>query len=229
MELLIIIILILSLFAFAVRMTFFPKKAVQWVYLVVVGIGLYWAYPMAIEESYSSIQKTMTDTVVMTNFSALVIAEGLLGCLLSIFYTKLMFGYHIKKYWNYLLYFSGFVFFVALYYLESLLYINVRGLEFKTLAVILSVVIPLALLGLELFVKWLVPQTDLRTEMGFFLHLTQILLAIALSVIALKLPVNTPENNTHLTEFIIILGGAFLMSAAGYVFYNIKQKKTSLN
>ncbi len=225
MEILLVIILILSLFAFAVRMTFFPKSAVQWLYVLGIAGGLYWAYPMAIEESYSGIQKTMTDLSVMTNFSTLVIAEGLLGCLLSIFYTKLMFGHRIKKYWNYVLYFSGFVFFVALYYLESLLFINVRDMEFDTLAMILAVVIPLALLGLKIFVKWLVPQTDLRTEMSFFLHLAQILLAIALSVIVLKLPVKTPENDTHLIEFIIILGGASLMALSGYFYYHIIFKR----
>ncbi len=225
MEILIIIILILSLFAFAVRMTFFPKPMVQWLYVVGIALGLYWAYPIAIEESYSGIQKTMSDLAVMTNFSTLVIAEGLLGCLLSIFYIRLRFGHRIKKYWEYVLYFSGFVFFVALYYLESLLFINVRDMEFDTLAMILAVLIPLALLGLKFFVKWLVPQADQRTELGFFLHLAQILSAIALSVIVLKVPVKTPENDTHLMEFIIILGGATLIALSGYFYYHILFKR----
>lgn len=225
MEFAIIIILIVSVLLFALQMSFFEKKWVQWLYLGAAAIGIYLAYPLAIEESYASIRQTMTNAHTIGDFSALVIAEALLGCLLSITQISILFGERIKKWWRYATYFSGVVVFIALFYLETLLFITVRGFDFQLFAAILALAIPAAVWLIKRFLYWLVPEDELRAEMKFFLHLIQILLAMVLSIIVLRLPVNTATQQQTLTQSAIILLFALVVAAIGFVFYGIKIKK----
>lgn len=225
MEIILVVILISSLLSFALQMTFYPKQWVAWLLLLMLGGAVYWAYPMAIEESYSSIQKNMSNPSLLADLSSLVIAEALFGCLLSIFQIHEMFGQRVKSFWRKAKYFGGLVFLISAYYLEVLLFINIRALDFEVLAVIFALLIPFLILLLKWFVKWLIPEEDLRTEMKFFLHLIQIICAIVLSVVVLKLPVPNNAQETEILSFIYILTGCLTVATVGYFYHNFKLNK----
>lgn len=225
MEIVVIIILIISLLGVSLQMTFFPKQWVRWIYASGIALGIYLAYPRAIEESYASIRQAMTNAGTIVDFSALVILEGLLGCLLCIFQIRLIFGQRLRKWWRYAFYFTGIVFVISVYYLEALLFISIRGISFQILAIALTAIVPLLILTMHFFLRWLMPEDDLRTEMKFFLHLAQIIFAIILSVTVLKVPVADVTQNNGIVEFGTTLLFALVCIIAGYIYYRIKLKK----
>lgn len=227
MEIAIIIILLLSVVLFSLQLTFFVEKKVVLAYLLLLSAGIYFAYPYCIEQSYSSIQKDMNNVVLLSNFLVLLMAEALLGALLSILQIKMLFGgAKIHKGWSYAIYFSGVAIAVALFYAESLLFILIRSMDFQMLAILLALCIPLALWGLQLLLSALVPEREIRIELKFFLHIFQILLSMLLSVLVLKLPVNMPPHNYTLPAFLLIVAVALLVALLGYFIHHIKIKKT---
>ncbi len=226
MEIILVVILLISLLSLPLQMTFFYNKKVQWIYLAAIAVGIYAAYPYAIEESYVSIQKIMTNPSILNDFATLVIAESLFGCLLSLFQIKLFFGQNIKKWWQYASLFVGVAFLISIYFLEVLIFINLPGIDFSLLAIIITVLVPALILSVKYFVKWLTPENYLRTEMKFFLHLIQLLLSIILSVIILKLPVNTVEYENSLQTLSLVAVIVVFFVVTGYFYNTIKSKKT---
>lgn len=225
MDIFVIIILIVSLLSFSLQLTFFSHKWVEWAYAGLIATGIYIAYPQAIEQSYSTIQQTMNDAQIIGDFSALVIAEALLGCLLSIWQTRILYGENRKKIGQYAHYFVGVAFFISIFYVESFLFINILGIDFQLLAIALSIGIPLFLLGIKQFLQWLVPEKEVRIELKFFLHITQITLAIVLSILILRLPIANNAQQTNIIEFLILLALTLIVAIAGYITYHLKLKK----
>lgn len=229
MDIFVIIILLVSLLSLGLQMTFFSNKWIQWIYSILIAIGIYIAYPQAIEQSYSTIQQTMNNPQIIGDFSALVIAEALLGCLLSILQTRILFGENIKKTARYAHYFSGIVFLISIFYLESFLFINIRGIDFQVLGGILAIFIPLLLILIKQLLKWLVPENDLRIELKFFLHISQILFAIIVSIMILKLPIAQATQQTNFIQFITILALTIIVAVGGYFIHQFKYKKYGTN
>lgn len=225
MEISVIIILLLSLLLLGLQFTFFSKKWVTFAYLLLIAVGVYMTHTLAIEESYQTIRQIMNNPKAIGNFSALVIAEALLGILFSIVQIKILCGEKVKKWKQYMVYFVGIVPFIAIYYAETLLFLTIRGIHFTLFAIMLTIIIPLALWSLKVMLKKIVPEYDLRAEMKFFMHLMQIILAIALSVLVLKLPISTPQEGLPIKETALVLCIILAFATIGTIIYKIKLKK----
>ncbi len=225
MELLIIAILIISIALFSLQLSFFPHRSVQWIYLAVIALGIYFMHEFAVEQSYISLRESMNNPETIRDFSALVITEALLGCLLSILQIKMLYGEKVKKIWKNTFYFSGIIVFVALFYCESFLFILIRGFDFQVLAFLIALALPSFLLLFKAFIIGLAPEKEIRTELKFFLHILQIILAVSISVIALKLPVKTVNFEGNFTKSLLICSIILIFVALGVIFYKIKFKK----
>ncbi|PIE87630.1 MAG: hypothetical protein CSA01_00010 [Bacteroidetes bacterium] len=225
MEIIVVIILISTLLLFALQLTFFTQKWVKWGLLVLIAIGIYFSYPYAIEQSYETIRQTMNNPQVIADFSALVIFEAILGCLLSILQIRYYAGKKLKKHWIYSLYFPGVVIFIAVFYLEAFLFISIRGIDFQIMAELLAIGIPVLLLVLTGIMRRLVTDKWLRTELKFFLHLMQIVMAMILSIIILKLPVSYVDQETHFKPLMLLLLIMLISAVLGYFYQIYKNNK----
>ncbi len=192
MQSIIIVLLVVSLLSFSLQLSLFSYKKAQWLWLVAVGIGIYWMYPQAIQQSYSKFQQYINNSSLMGNFSTIAVFESIMGIVMSIYMIRFIFEKHTRyKSLHYVNYLPGIISFPAIFYLESYAFLHIRSLSFQTLAIVLTVAIPALLVGIRYLLVVLIPEIDLRFELKFFVHFLQLILAIVLSVLLTKSAVNT--------------------------------------
>lgn len=226
MELTIIVTFLLTIILFGLQMTFFKKKILIYTKLTLIAIGIYLIYPHCIEQSYKTIQQAINNTQLINNFATIITAEALIGTLLSILQIKLLFAKKHSKIAKYSPYFSGITILIAIFYIESFLFINIRNINFQILAITFAITIPLFLLGLTFILNKLIPEHEIRIELKFFLHIGQIVTTIILTITTLKLPVKIPKQNHQLYPFLTIILISLIISLSGYLIHQIKIKKT---
>lgn len=224
MEIVLVAVFLITVLLFVLQMFFFTHKWIEWVYLAVVGAGLYLAYPYSIEESYGTIRQTMSSSRVIGNLSALIIGEAVVGIIICLRYMKIKFDNRVSKWQRFLPNFVGITIFIALYYIETMLFINIRGIDYLILTVIIAVSVPIMVLLLKMVVKIAVPEEELRNDIKFFLHLIQIVFAIILSVVALKMPNTDLQYSWYLLEFFSISLIVSIVGFIGYFYYIIRNK-----
>ncbi len=225
MESVITIILGLSVFQFSLQLSVFQLNKIEWLWLALVGVGIYLAYPYAIEQSYLLFQQTLNNATIVNNFIVIMIVETLGGLLMSIFMIRYMYNEPVKKIFNTLNYIPGIIAFPALFYIESYGFLSISDFDFQYLALILCVVMPLALWLLKTFLVFFIPEIDVRYELKFFLHTIQLILGIILSIMVYKIPV-LPSNVTYDFVQLGVIALTFLIFGILGIFkYHIDIKK----
>jgi hypothetical protein len=153
------------------------------------------------------------------------VIESIGGILLSIYLLSLHHGEWLKKGFRFFKYFPGIMPFIALFYFESYLFLNIHGMEFHFLALIIAFGFMTAILGCIRLFRWLLGSYDLMLEMKFFLHIIQMFVALFISVqlFGLKVPEQTAYWSLQQTG--IVLGAALVVMAIGFIFYRLKIRK----
>lgn len=198
METLVLILFILSFLLTGIQLSFMPKKLMVGMCLLVSGLFTFAMHSRAIEQSYDSFMRQLEDTSLVTDFVVVLVIEAILGLLLAIFMIRKHYGEPVRKFFRNAVYFPGIIVFPALFYAMSLVYLNTTSFSFTSIAIVLSFVFPLILLGIRFLVKKLIPEFELRAELKFILHIIQLLGGIILSIQYLKLPVSQQHNTSAL-------------------------------
>lgn len=226
MQTLVVILFVLAIASFAIQLQLFRKPWLLWSWLVAVTLFIYLMHHWAIEQSYKSFRATLSNAGLMTDFTVLQIIEALSGLLISIFMIRWHYNEPVKKFLRYAIYLPGIIIFPALFYLESLVFLQLHSIDFQLLAGIIAfaAVVLIYLLGWGF--RMLIPEFDLQLEMKFILHLLQLIGGIILSVIMLRLPVNqAPDSSLAYDGLLIIVVTVVTGIIAGTFWYRIRLKR----
>lgn len=228
METIIIILLLLSAISFSLQLQFFKVRWITALYLAVISVFIYNIYPLAIEQSYTSLREMFSDVEMMNNFVVLLVIESTLGVVLSMLMIKDHFNEPINRFFRWFVYFPGITIFPAIFYLESLIFLQGFDIEFSSLAIVLCISIPTVIWLLGRAVKSIIPEVDLKLELKFVLHILQLIGGVVISIVVLKLPVNRVEGE-YLTidQIIPIVLFSIFFILVGMVVRGLKIKRLS--
>jgi len=227
MQTIIIILFSLALVSFSIQLQLLKNRWVLGTWLLIVAIGVYLMHHMAIEQSYKTFRATLTNSSLMMDFTVLLVLEALAGLFISIYLIRSHYNEPVKAIFKYAIYLPGITIFPALFYFESMVFLQIHGIDFELMAIVLSI-LAIALISLIKYgFKVLVPEFDLQLEIKFIVHLLQLVGGIFLSVVMLRLPVGQMPSSgvpisALLTMLLIVLTGA----AVGMLWYRIKLKRT---
>ncbi len=225
MQILIGILFCLAVFSLIMQMSFLKEKSVVGLLLMAIGIGIFMAYPYAIEQSYSKFKMLLGNQNLMGDFLVLQVIESTLGLLFSIVLIRIFYKERVRRWFRYFKFFPGIIFIPALFYIESYLFLNITGFDFKVFASVLAVAIPLVLFALLKLILYLIPEYDLRLELKFILHILQLITAIVISIKIYRLPANTAINEVPYLQMLVLLAMTVLLGVLGVAMYNYRMKK----
>ncbi|PXY02094.1 hypothetical protein DF185_05465 [Marinifilum breve] len=225
MQLLIILLFILAFASFALHITLIKRWLVQFVILAVLGLGFYFAYPYAIEQSYTSFRTTIDNQQIVSNFLVLQIIECIMGLLFCIFLIRDFYKERTIAIFRYFKLFPGIVILPALFYAENIVFITIHGLNFQFLAVLIAIIVPLFIFGLIKLISWLIPEYDLRLELKFILHILQLVLSVVISVKLFALPVNSSVGEMNYIPLTVLLVLLLVMGRIGVYLHHRKMNK----
>ncbi len=215
----------LAWFSFVLQLSITKQRVTVTLFLTAMALGLYFSYSYAIEQSYDKFKAITGDKIVMGNLMVFQTIESIMGMLFSIFLIRMFYREKVHKIFRWFSYFPGIVIVPAVFYTESFLFLSVPGVNFQILALIISVAIPLILIGLRILTQKLVPEYDLRLELKFIIHTVQLLVSVVLSIALFRLP----TSSNYVQEFPMYQSLALLLLTAvfgslGLIRYKLKGK-----
>ncbi len=212
----------LSLMALPLQLALIKRRNVAGAVVLIIGIYIYLMHTKAIEQSYAQFEQQLADTALTGNLLVIQVIESIGGILLSIYLLSLHHGEWIKKGFRFFKYVPGIMPFIALFYLESYLFLNVYGMKFHHLGLILAVGFMMAVWGGMHLFRWLLRDYDILLEMKFFLHIIQMIVALIISVhlFGLRVPKQTAYLFFQQTGF--VLGAGLMVIAMGIFYYRFK-------
>ena len=217
MQLLIILLFVLAITGFVLQITMIKKLAVQLALCMVLALAIYLAYPYAIEQSYSRFKANIDNQQIVSNFLVLQIIECIMGLLFCIFLIRDFYKERTIAIFRYFKLFPGIIVLPALFYAESFVFLNIPGINFQTLAIIIAILVPALIFGTMKLIKWLIPEYDLRLELKFIIHILQLILSVVISVKIFALPVKSSLGETSFLPFTALL--ILLVSVGGVGVY----------
>lgn len=192
---------------------------------MMVSVGIYLAYPFAIEQGYSKFQEMLTKQEIVSNFLVVQIVECIAGVLLSIFLIRMFYNEPVISVFRYLNYFPGIIILPAFFYMESFIFLNIPGVSFKLLALLIALFVPAFIFGFIKLIRYFIPEYDLRLELKFVLHIIQLLVAIIVSVKLFRLPVKSAITDFPLMQLAVLFFLLIGTGIVGFVLYNRKIRK----
>lgn len=225
METIVLVLLIIATMAFGIQLSFIPKVVVA-LWLLIIGTFTWVVYPFAIEQSYDLIRGNLQNNALMIDFVVLLVIDAVLGALLAIYMIRSHYGEKVKKVFKYSIFFPGLIVFLAIFYFESLIYLNVTGVDFNTMAIVLAIVFAVVIGSMQLLIRVIIPEFELRVEIKFIVHLLQMIGAVVLSVHYMGLPVEkAPSAQFYSLEYGYLLAGVFLIIVFGLVWNQMVFKR----
>ncbi len=225
MDTIIWILILLTVFNFLLKQTFWSIKSVCIAALIAGGfVVIMWPY--AIEQSKAQIADWLSDSALMLNTAVILTVEVALQmafCLLTVHVVNFS---PVKKRmrlaWRILYWFPGILILPVLFFGLTQLIFALPGISFQQVAwgfgLVVIVVIPLC----HWFLRWIIPEEDLRLELLF---LTNALVAI-LGVIA-TVNGRTAVEGTATVDWLAFVGCVtiFVMGAGvGMLIRGIKRR-----
>ena len=225
MHILILLLFLLSFASFVFQMSLLKRK---WMHIIIygaVGIGLYNAYPFAIEQSYTKFQELISNKEIISNFLVIQIVECILGILFCIYLIREYFGEKVLKVFNSFHFFPGMIIIPAIFYFESFCFLSISGMNFQMLAIILAIAFPVLFFAFERMIQIGIPEYDLRLELKFILHILQLLIAVVISIKIYALPVQTSVGTIDYLPMISLVLLLVVMGLIGMWRYKNRLKK----
>ena len=225
MESFISILFLLALLSFVIQLSLLKSNLPVAILLLMVSVGIFLAYPFAIEQSYSKFQEMLTKQEIVSNFLVIQIVECIAGILLSIFLIRMFYNEPVISVFRYLNYFPGIIVLPAFFYLESFIFLTIPGVSFKLLALLIALLVPAFIFGFIKLIRYLIPEYDLRLELKFVLHILQLLVTIIVSIKLFRLPVKSAVTDVPLMQLAVLLFLLIGVGIVGFVLYNRKIRK----
>ena len=225
MSLLIIILFITAFTSFILQISLIKRFAVQLGFCGILSLGLYFSYPYAIEQSYSSFKATIENKEIVSNFLVIQIIECIMGLLFCIFLIRDFFKERTIAIFRYFKLFPGIIVIPAFFYLQSVVFLNVPGIDFQVLALIIAVLFPILVFGSIKLFNCLIPEYDLRLELKFIIHILQLILSVVVSIKLFALPVKSSLGDMTYMPFAALILLMLVMAGIGIYWHNRKMNK----
>ncbi len=227
MQTLIIILFILAFLSLTLQLSLIEKKFSTIIFYVLAVVILYFLYPYAIEQSYAKFKSLIQNAHIMSNIMVLQIVECLLGLLFSIFLIRTYYKERVYKFFKFFNYFPGLIIFPAIFYAESAVFLNISGMDFQFLAIMIALVLPAIIIGMKIIIKFLIPEYDLRLELKFILHILQLVTAVIISINLFKLPTANVVSDFHISQLLVFFGLVLVFGMVGVGRYYWVMRKRS--
>jgi hypothetical protein len=133
------------LISFTLNLTIIKNFAIKGIFILLIGLALYFTFPLALEISLKDVLGYLTQTKVAANISIVLIIESVLGIMMSVFLLNDFYIGRKNRIANYLLYFPGLFIFPASFLLQAFLLTSLPGMRFETLQWVFSLIIPLTI------------------------------------------------------------------------------------
>jgi hypothetical protein len=217
-----------------IRISLYGKWWQILVFASLSAIFVWYMYPVAIEQNNQLLKKLTGNTQLLHNVAAALILESLLLLGLVFFQLKAYYGSNdSKRPWQVklmklLVFYPGTFYFLDLFYLEVLFFLQPGAMDFDMLA---GLLVALVFAGIS-FGAWLVRlllgEEDLRLEITCFLLLLQLLLVVLLTAFNGVDGYKAPQGNAMNLEwkpFLVCLVLLMICALAGYIRFAQQVKK----
>ena len=222
---LVIILFIVSAIVLPLQLALIRRFYAVLLWILSTGVFIFLMHTRAIRQSYALFEQQLANADLMGNLMVLQIIEAIGGIRLTIYLLRLHHGETMKRGYVFFKYFPGVVPFVALFYFESYLFLNIQMFEFQTLGWIIAGSFMVVIFGLTYLFRWLLADYDIMLEMKFFLHILQMIVALIISVQMFRLQVPDKTEYLPLGQMLIIFGAAFMLIVLGIFYYNFKSNR----
>ncbi|MBQ7941709.1 MAG: hypothetical protein IJ328_04800 [Muribaculaceae bacterium] len=226
METVVFILMILVCFNFILKQTYRKVYSVAGISLI-CALFVGFAYPYAIEQSKSQISDWLANTQLMLDISVVLTVEVVIQMSFCMLAAYMQTAGEVKKrtLWAYraLRWFPGILIFPVLFSCLVAVIFSFPGVSFSliswSLAAVVVLVIPLG----SLFMKWLIPEKELRLELLFLCNALIGILGVIATVNGTTAVKGISEVDWAALAGLIalVIAGA----AAGLVFRYVKIKK----
>ncbi|GET45370.1 hypothetical protein [Capnocytophaga felis] len=222
MEVLISILLAGIVLNTVLKISFWQAKY-RLLFSVLVGLFVMYVYPIATEQSQTELKWWLEDTHILSTIAVIVTIESMLYigfCFLSL---KDLYIPQKSKRFAMLKAYSGLLIFPMVFYVTAQSMFYFTGIDFFILAVLIALGVTLGIFIMSYFVRWLLPEKDIRLEMLFLASL--LVTGLGLISTANGNIVYVPKNQSvnykeHLFTFLLFI----VVFAIGFVVNRIKWK-----
>ncbi|NOU58335.1 hypothetical protein [Marinifilum caeruleilacunae] len=225
MIILIVLLFVLSMISFVLQIGMIKNFLIQLGFYVILALGLYFSYPYAIEQSYTTFKTATENQEIVSNLLVIQIVECIIGLLFCIFLIRDFYKERTLTIFRFFKLFPGIILVPSMFYLQSFVFLNVPGLDFQILAIIIAVLVPSLVLGTVKLMNCLIPEYDLRLELKFIIHILQLILSVVISIKLFALPVNSSLGELSYLPFLVFALLVLVMAGIGMYWHNRQMKK----
>lgn len=223
METVVLVMIFLVCFNFVLKQTY--RK--PWMVLtisVVCALFVAKTWPRAIEQSKSQLHDWLSSPTLMLDTAVVLSIEVIIQMTYCILAVHLMNTDKVHRYiimaYRLLRWFPGILIFPVLFHIETMCMFWLTGMEFSTIAYTLAVIMAILIPTSSWFIKWLIPEKELRLEVFF---LSNALIAV-LGVIA-TVNGRTAVSGVSEVNYGALLGLAMMVIGFGVVGFSLYRFK----
>lgn len=229
METVVVVLMILVCFNFMMKQTYRKRWSVAAIAVVAaLFVGLMWPY--AIQQSKTQIADWLADTQLMLDTSVILTVEVVLQMAFCMLAAHVLTTGPVKKriLWAYraLRWFPGILIFPVLFSGLVYLIFSFPGVSFSLIAWSMAAGVLILIPAGTLFLRWLLPEKELRLELLFLTNALTAILGIVATVNGRTAVAGISEVDWGaLTGLIaLLLGGGFI----GLIIYKYRRIKTNI-
>lgn len=229
METVCILLCFMAMVQFALQLSLFRSQTAYWISLAVGAAFCLACYPYAIEESYKQFSNYLRNQVLMQNLTVLIYAEAFIGILLTRWHADAgLSKAKSRRYWTWVQYLPGLLFFPALYFLNSMMYLLGAGISLPWICTWLCLAFLGIGWGVSRFFSWNFPKAHTRQLLKYGLHALQLLVALGIGISFTQAPLEPAQEHISLdwVSYGLVLMGVGLLLASGYLLQGYKIRKT---
>ena len=226
MEIIIIVIMLLTCFNFALKQTF-CKSWTTYLMAALCALFIVLTYESATEQSKSQIADWIADRTLMLNTSVVLSAEVMLQMAYCIMAVHLQNSREVSRrtlfIYRLLRFYPGILIFPVLFHLETVAMFTLTGTEFQTIAYTLAAIILMSVPASMWFVRWLIPERPLRLELLFLSNAMIAILGVIATTNGTTAVAGISEVN--LPALLFMVGLVLSFAVIGLIIYKIKSRK----
>ncbi len=229
MEIIIIVIMLLTCFNFALKQTF-CKSWTTYLMAVLCSLFIILTYESATEQSKSQIADWIANRTLMLNTSVVLSTEVTLHMAFCIMAVHLQNSGPLRRrtlfIYRLLRFYPGILIFPVLFHIETAAMFTLTGTSFQTIAYSIAAIVLIAVPAAAWFVRWLIPERPLRLELLFLSNAMIAILGVIATTNGTTAAKGVSEINMPAMLFTMSLTLVFAL--IGFLLYKIKSHKQKL-
>jgi hypothetical protein len=168
-----------------------------------------WTCQYAITQSKTQLHDYLQNVKIMQDMAVLITIESVICFAFCFISLKTINGEKVKNWLKLLKWYPGLLIFLVLFYVLTQTIYAMPGTDFSTISYVMAVIVLVAIPVLSYFLKYLLPEKELKLEVYFLVSLFVCLIGLITTV---NDTVIYAKHETPLdTKALIISGGLFII------------------